>query len=72
MNTPISDTDARFKAALALELDDTIKAEFLGLAEHIGIDPQTALTDAITQWIGQNAAIFEYTYGTEIRSQENK
>lgn len=49
-----------------------LKADFLGLAEHIGIDPNEALMDAVNQWVGQNAEIFDYAYGTDLTPNPTK
>lgn len=49
-----------------IEMDDRLQAEFLGLAEHIGLDPQEALIDALNTWVGQNAPLFDYHYGSDL------
>ena len=49
-----------------LGANERLKADFLGLSDHIGIDPQEALMDAVNQWVGLNAEIFDYPYGTDL------
>lgn len=49
-----------------LGANERLKHDFLGLSEHIGIDPQEALVDAVNHWVGQNAEIFNYPYGTDL------
>lgn len=56
---------------LTIKMDERTKADFLGLADHIGIDPEAALLEAINHWIAQNASIFQYASGADLLKQEN-
>lgn len=46
--------------------DGRLQVDFFGLADHIGIDPKEALMDALNHWVGQNAELFDYPYGTDL------
>lgn len=49
--------------AMTVELDAELMDDFQGLAEYIGLDPQEAFADALRDWVGRNAPLYDYEQG---------
>jgi hypothetical protein len=48
---------------LTVELDAELLEDVQGLAAYIGLEPEEAFADALCDWVGRNAPLYDYDQG---------